>query len=382
MARMAQGSQALGHALSDYDRRGDRATGVEQGDLVSWRQVERGATFERAGHALALVVHHVRDPPDGDALTLLYRDVAVDRNAGRAGSYLRVLGIEDSQGEALQVPGLGIVVAYREVFDTAAFVGRLDLIQGHVGIARVVLDLHGREVEERLAQHGPGHVSLKEVGDHVLVAARREHGDERRDPDPELCRKRTVLTGLQALVFAYGPRVCDAVGEELDGRIPRAQALHVSADLTVYVETLWVAERIFVELVELDNDPRPPPVRFLEVWRHGLVRVERKRCVLRAFGLPLPHLDVLRGGAVGSLRGNGRFRALGGCYGGLALVAPASCEQEQAPEDEDHIHPCPRVRPSLALRSDCLLPCSFPEVLTTSDPICAKLARLRKHRNA
>src|SRR5215212_3094771 len=80
---------------SHGDGRGDRAAGVEERDLVSWRQVERRASFERAGHPLALVVHYIRHPPDGDALILLHRDIAVDRNAGRAWRYLRALRIED-----------------------------------------------------------------------------------------------------------------------------------------------------------------------------------------------------------------------------------------------------------------------------------------------
>ena len=59
--------------------------------------------FERACHALAFVVHYVGNAADGDALTPLYLDVAVDRNAWRAWCYLRGLGIEDPQGKALQV---------------------------------------------------------------------------------------------------------------------------------------------------------------------------------------------------------------------------------------------------------------------------------------
>ncbi|MDQ3604271.1 MAG: hypothetical protein M3385_10505, partial [Actinomycetota bacterium] len=42
--------------------------------------------------------------------------------------------------------------------------------------------------------------------------------------------------------------------------------------------------------------------------------------------------------------------------GGLTLVASASREQEQAAEDENQMYPYPRVRPSLALPSDRLLP--------------------------
>src|SRR5215211_5649717 len=142
--RVEEGLGFPQHALSDDDGRGDRATGVEECDLVPWRQIERRATVECAGHALALIIDYIRNTANRDALARLYHDIAVDGHTRRARCYLRALGIEHPKGKALQVPRLGIVVGYREEVDAAALVGRLNLIEGHVGIARVVLDLHRR----------------------------------------------------------------------------------------------------------------------------------------------------------------------------------------------------------------------------------------------
>src|SRR5215211_6413473 len=119
---------ARAHRGSDDVGRGDRATGVEERDLVAGRQIERRPTLERAGHALALVIHYVRDTADGDALVFLYRDIAVDDHTRGPGFDLRVLRIQDPEAKARQVHRLGTVVMDGEELDSAAFVGRLDLL--------------------------------------------------------------------------------------------------------------------------------------------------------------------------------------------------------------------------------------------------------------
>src|SRR5215217_913012 len=75
---------SLLHDASDDDSRGDRATGVEECDLVPGRQIERRATFERACHALALVIDYIRNTANRDALVRLYHDIAVDSHTRRA----------------------------------------------------------------------------------------------------------------------------------------------------------------------------------------------------------------------------------------------------------------------------------------------------------
>src|SRR5215208_3595733 len=142
-------------------------------------------------------------------------------------------------------------------------------------------------------------------------------------PTPSCAAQRAVLARLQALLLVTdGPGVRDAVGEELDGRILGAQAHHGRVDLAVHGEALWIGERVLVQLVELDHEPGPPPVGFLEVGRHGLARVELEGLVLRALGLSGPHHGAASRGA----RWGRRLGTLGWRYRGLALVASTSRE--------------------------------------------------------
>ena len=47
------------------------------------------------------------------------------------------------------------LVGNHEVLYAASTLGQLDLVEGHVGIARVDPDVHVREVEERLVEDVP-----------------------------------------------------------------------------------------------------------------------------------------------------------------------------------------------------------------------------------
>ena len=93
---------------------------------------------------------------------------------GESGATCAVLGVEHLQVEALEVHGPRGAVLHGEVLDAPAGLGQLQLFEDHVDVARVILDLDRGEVVERLAQHRLRGVALKEAGDRVLVAARRE----------------------------------------------------------------------------------------------------------------------------------------------------------------------------------------------------------------
>jgi hypothetical protein len=203
-----------------------------------------------------------------------------------------------------------------------------DLLQVYRHIASVILDLDCGKVEQSLAEDRIGHVTLEQVSDRVLVAARGHHRDERRDPDPQLRGERAVLAGLEFSFCIHGPRVGDLVAKELDGRILGTQSINSLAYLPVHRDSCRVREGVLVQLVELDYDPGPPPVRFLEVGRNRLLGVEREWYVPRGLGLPgtdrHPSFYDASGFGCGGRRG-----FLGAGDRGLLLVAARGDETIQ-----------------------------------------------------
>lgn len=72
---------------------GDRAAGVEKGELVSGGEAEFRTTLESAGDLVAFGVCNVRDTANGDFFSGLNPDLIVYKHAVRVGIDLSCLGI-------------------------------------------------------------------------------------------------------------------------------------------------------------------------------------------------------------------------------------------------------------------------------------------------
>src|SRR5215218_9125459 len=73
---------------------GYRAAWVEQGYLVSGGEIQRLAALESSCHPLAVGVHHVGDPPYGDALARLHLDVLAYGDPRQVGVDIPSLRVE------------------------------------------------------------------------------------------------------------------------------------------------------------------------------------------------------------------------------------------------------------------------------------------------